>query len=91
MCTIRKSPKLRVPRATVSIDVAAFSCKRGPEMGGTPESPHGASLKHGAELAETASILDVDTGNRPALLSGDRRPQQQDACRHLGPHAQTRA
>jgi hypothetical protein len=76
-----------VLRARLSAATAGISCKRKPAVGGSPESPHGASSRHGAKLAESACGDDVDARSSRAARAD--RPQQQEACWHSDPHLQT--
>ncbi len=47
-------------RARLLAATAGISCKRWPAVGGSPESPHGASSRHGVKRAASA-FGNVDT------------------------------
>jgi hypothetical protein len=88
VCTGRKPLIISPLRETDSASVAAVSCRRGPAEGGSPESPHGASSRHGAKLVVSARGVETGDATRFSRSGSEGRPQQQEACRHRVPHLQ---
>ena len=67
---------------THSVSVAAFSCQRGPAVGGarSPMEP----LRGTPEPAKSACGVEVGGADPIFASATEGRPQQQEACRHRG-------
>ncbi len=89
MGTGRKPLIISVLRETHLTSVPAFSCKRGPAVGGRPESLHGACSRHGADRVESPCGVAVGGAARSSRFAAEWRPQQQEACRQCDPQLQT--